>query len=299
MEAGNRGQRREDGGMTMDSAAISARECFEVSVEGKVAHIRLSHPERMNAMTVAFWREIPEIARELDARGDVRAAVISSTGKHFTAGMDLSVFQGSSLGTDSVQAREKFRAKLVELQQSFSALADARFPVVAAVQGGCIGGGVDLVTACCLRYATREAYFVIQEINIGMMADVGTFNRMPKQLPEAVVRELGYTGDRLTAERAERLGFVNALFDTHEALIEGALAVARKIASKAPVAVAATKQMISFTRDHGVAESFGYLNALQPGIFSMDDIKRSIVAGKSGKPAEYEDLPPRSAAKPG
>jgi enoyl-CoA hydratase len=275
------------------------RECFEVSVEGKVAHIRLSHPERMNAMTVAFWREIPEIARELDARGDVRAAVISSTGKHFTAGMDLSVFQGSSLGTDTVQAREKFREKLVELQQSFSALADARFPVIAAVQGGCIGGGVDLVTACCLRYATREAYFVIQEINIGMMADVGTFNRMPKQLPEAVVRELGYTGDKLGAERAERLGFVNALFDTHEALVEGALAVARKIASKAPVAVAATKQMISFTRDHGVAESFGYLNALQPGIFSMDDIKRSIVAGKSGKPAEYDDLPPRSAPKPG
>ncbi len=276
------------------------RECFEVSVEGKVAHIRLSHPERMNAMTLAFWREMPEIARELDARGDVRAAVISSTGKHFTAGMDLSVFQGSdSLGTDSVAAREKFREKLVELQQTFSALTEARFPVIAAVQGGCIGGGVDLVTACCLRYATRDAYFVIQEINIGMMADVGTFNRMPKQLPEAVVRELGYTGDKLGAERAERLGFVNGLFDTHEALVEGALAVARKIASKAPVAVAATKEMISFTRDHGVAQSFGFLNALQPGIFSVEDIKRSLVAGKSGKPAEYEDLPPKSAPKPG
>ena len=281
-------------------SAPMGRECFEVSVDGKVAHIRLSHPERMNAMTLAFWREMPEIARELDARGDVRAAVISSTGKHFTAGMDLSVFQGSdSLGTDSVAAREKFREKLVELQQTFSALTEARFPVIAAVQGGCIGGGVDLVTACCLRYATRDAWFVIQEINIGMMADVGTFNRMPKQLPEAVVRELGYTGDKLGAERAERLGFVNGLFDTHETLVEGALAVAKKIATKAPVAVAATKEMISFTRDHGVAQSFGFLNALQPGIFSVEDIKRSLVAGKSGKPAEYEDLPPKSASKPG
>jgi len=275
---------------------MTGRECFEVSVEGKVAHIRLSRPERLNVMTLAFWREIPEIARELDARGDVRAAVISSTGKHFTAGMDLSVFQGGeTLDTNSVASRGRFRQKLVELQQSFSALADARFPVIAAVQGGCIGGGVDLATACCLRYATTDAYFVIQEINIGMMADVGTFNRMPKQLPEAVVRELGYTGDKLGAERAERLGFVNGLFDTHAALVEGALAVAKRIASKAPVAVSATKQMISYTRDHSVAESFDYMNVLQPGIFSADDIQRAVGAAKTGKGAEFEDLPPKQA----
>ncbi len=270
-------------------------ECFEVAVEGKVAHVRLSRPERLNAMTLAFWSEVPAIFHELDARGDVRAVVVSSTGKHFTAGMDLSVFQGNqSLDTASVAGRERFRQKLVELQQSFSAIADARFPVVAAVQGGCIGGGVDLVTACCMRYATRDAYFVIQEINIGMMADVGTFNRMPKQLPEAVVRELGYTGDRLPAERAEQLGFVNGLFDTHEALVEGALAVARKIASKAPVAVAATKQMISYTRDHGVGRSFEFLNALQPGIFSVEDIQRAVAAGKSGAAAQFADLPAKS-----
>ncbi|MBI3371441.1 MAG: enoyl-CoA hydratase/isomerase family protein [Betaproteobacteria bacterium] len=175
------------------------------------------------------------------------------------------------------------------------ALADARFPVIAAVQGGCIGGGVDLVTACCLRYSTRDAYFVIQEINIGMMSDVGTFNRLPKQIPEAVVRELGYTGEKLLAERAERLGFVNGLYDTHEALVAGALETARKIASKAPLAVAATKRMISYSRDHSVAESFAYLNALQPGIFSVDDIRRTLASAKSGKPAEFEDLPPAAA----
>src|SRR5512147_2622720 len=181
-------------------------ECFEVSIERGVAHLRLSRPERRNAMTLAFWRELPLAARALDARGDVRALVISSSGPHFTAGMDLAVFQGAEVpGTDTVEARARFRAKLEELQASFSALSQARFPVIAAVQGGCIGGGVDLVTACCLRYASREAYFVIQEINLGMMADVGTFNRLPKQLPDAVVRELGYTGERLGAERAQRL----------------------------------------------------------------------------------------------
>jgi enoyl-CoA hydratase len=249
-------------------------ECFELTQDAGVAHLRLNRPERRNAMTVAFWRELPEIVRALD----VRALVLSSTGPHFTAGMDLSVFAQSTLGTATVAERKAFRAKLEELQQTFHALAEAPFPVIAAVQGGCIGGGVDMVTACCLRYATRDAFFVIQEINLGMMADVGTFNRLPKQIPEAVVRELGYTGDRLSAERAERLGFVNGLFDTPEQLVAGALEVARRIAAKAPVAVQATKKMISFTRDHPVAASFEYLNALQPAIFDLEEIQRAAKA---------------------
>ena len=247
-------------------------ECFELSGDTGVAHLKLSRPERRNAMTAAFWKELPQIVKGLQAR----VLVLSSTGPHFCAGLNVSMFSSAALTTESVTARRQFREKLEELQASLSSLAEAPFPVIAAVQGGCIGGGVDLVTACCLRYATRDAYFVIQEINLGMMADVGTFNRMPKQLPEAVVRELGYTGDRLTAERAERLGFVNGLFDTHEQLVAGALEVARRIASKAPVAIAATKQMISYTRDHSVAESFAYLNALQPAIFDIEEIKRSL-----------------------
>ena len=247
-------------------------ECFELTSAGGVAHLKMNRPERRNAMTAAFWKELPEIVRGLETR----VLVLSSTGPHFCAGLDVSMFSSGGLTTESVEARKLFRQKLEELQASLSSLADARFPVIAAVQGGCIGGGVDMATACCLRYATRDAYFVIQEINLGMMADVGTFNRMPKQLPEAVVRELGYTGGRLPAERAERLGFVNGLFDTHEQLVAGALEVAARIASKAPAAVAATKQMISYTRDHPVAESFAYLNALQPAIFDIEEIKRAL-----------------------
>ena len=249
-----------------------AYECFELTNEGGVAHLRLSRPERRNAMTAAFWQELPVIVRGLDAK----AMVLSSTGPHFCAGLDVSMFSSDSLGTEGVEGRKQFRRKLEELQASLSSLAEAPFPVIAAVQGGCIGGGVDMATACCLRYATRDAWFVIQEINLGMMADVGTFNRMPKQLPEAVVRELGYTGDKLGAERAERLGFVNGLFDTHEQLVAGTLEVAKRIAAKAPVAIAATKRMISYTRDHSVAESFDYLNALQPAIFDIEEIKRAL-----------------------
>jgi len=251
-------------------------ECFELSSDAGVAHLKMSRPERRNAMSAAFWKELPEIVRGLDTEGKTRALVLSSTGLHFCAGLDISMFGSGALTTESVEARRKFREKLEELQDSLSSLAEAPFPVIAAVQGGCIGGGVDMVTACCLRYATRDAFFVIQEINLGMMADVGTFNRMPKQLPEAVVRELGYTGDRLLAERAERLGFVNGLFDTHEQLLASVLEVARRIASKAPVAVAATKKMVSYTRDHSVAQSFEYLNALQPSIFDIEEIKRAL-----------------------
>ena len=264
--------------------------CFDLSMHGAVAHVRLNHPERHNAMTADFWAEIPRLFQQLDEAGGTRAVVLSSLGKHFSAGMDLGVFANAgTLGTVDVRARAQFRHQLKKLQQSFNAIADARFPVIAAIQGGCIGGAVDLATACCLRYATRDAWFCIQEINIGMMADVGTLNRMPKQIPEAVVRELAYTGDRLGAER---LGFVNGLFDDPAATVAGALAVAHKIAARAPVAVAATKELISYTRDHSVAESFTYMNALQPGVFDPEDIARAVAGQKAGAPAVFADLPP-------
>ena len=268
-------------------------QCFDVTLDGGVAHVRMNHPERHNSMVPAFWSELPRLVRGLDEAGGTRVMVLSSVGRHFSAGMDLAVFESAgTLGTANVTAREQFRQQLKRLQASFSAIAEARFPVIAAIQGACIGGGVDLTTACCLRYCTREAYFCIQEINIGMMADVGTLNRMPRQIPEAVMRELAYTGDRLGAERAERLGFVNGLFDDHAALLAGVLAVAHKIAAKAPMAIAATKEMIDFARDHSVAESFAYLNALQPGVFDPQDIALAVAAQKNGQAAQFADLAP-------
>ncbi len=270
-------------------------ECFEVSRDAGVAHIVMNRPTAMNAMNLAFWRELPQVFRDLEAAGGTRVAVISSTGKHFTAGMDLSVFADAGLpGTATAMDRERFRMKLVELQLSFTAIADARFPVIAAVHGGCIGGGVDMVSACCLRYATREAFFAIQEINLAMMADLGTLQRMPKAMPEAIVRELAYTGDRLPAERAERIGWVNGVFDTQVQLLEGAMAVARRIAEKHPLSVAASKEMISYARDHSVADAYAYLNARQPGLFDVEQVRAAALA-RGAKAAEFEDLPPKAA----
>jgi enoyl-CoA hydratase len=266
---------------------------FKVHTISGVSVIEMNRPEALNAMNVAFWVELPEIIKSLDAAGKTRVAILQGAGRLFSAGMDVSMFsKESALTTESVLERERFRLQLVALQRSFEAIAQARFPVIAAIHGACIGGAVDLVTSCCLRYATQDAYFCIEEINIGMMADVGTLQRMPKQLPDAIVRELAYTGDRLFAERAERLGFVNGLFADKAALDAGVMAVALKIASKAPIAIAATKQMVSYARDHSVAESFAMLNALQPSVFSAADIQAAMVARGQKQVAKFADLAP-------
>jgi enoyl-CoA hydratase len=268
-------------------------EFFSVQTSGGVSVIEMNRPQALNAMNVAFWVELPEIIKSLDAAGKTRVAVLQGAGRMFSAGMDVSMFsKESALTTESVLERERFRLQLVALQRSFEAIAQARFPVIAAIHGACIGGAVDLVTACCLRYATKDAFFCIEEINIGMMADVGTLQRMPKQLPDAIVRELAYTGDRLSAERAERLGFVNGLFEDKPALLAGVMLIARKIATKAPVAIAATKQMVSYARDHSVAESFTMLNALQPSVFSAADIQAAMIARSKKQAAEFADLAP-------
>jgi enoyl-CoA hydratase len=266
---------------------------FNVATNNGVSIIEMNRPEALNAMNIAFWVELPKIIKTLDATGKTRVAVLHGAGRLFCAGMDVAMFsKDSALTTDSIEERERFKLQLVALQRSFEAIAQARFPVIAAIHGACIGGAVDLVTACCLRYATKDAYFCIEEINIGMMADVGTLQRIPKQLPDAVVRELAYTGDRLMADRAERLGFVNALFDDKDALMAGVMAVAQKIASKAPVAIAATKQMVSYARDHSVAESFAMLNALQPSVFSANDIQAAMKARQLKQQANFADLAP-------
>ncbi|MEM7274799.1 MAG: enoyl-CoA hydratase-related protein, partial [Actinomycetota bacterium] len=176
-------------------------ECFDVEIEDKVAHVRMNRPERSNSMIPAFWRELPAITDELSRSGSVRAMVLSGEGKHFCSGMDLEVFAtddgvGADAGRGSEyrsRRNERFRSTAIKLQDTFSALERARMPVLAAVQGACVGGGIDMISACDMRYATEDAFFSIQEINIGMTADVGTLQRMPKLVPEGLVRELAPT----------------------------------------------------------------------------------------------------------
>jgi enoyl-CoA hydratase len=271
--------------------------CFEIELKDKVAHLRLSRPEQLNTMNRAFWRELPAAVRQLDAEGSARVIVISSTGKHFTAGMDLSVFQGEGvapLPTQEVgRLREAMRRSVLELQDSMSALEQARMPVIAAIQGGCIGGGVDMVCAADMRYCTEDAFFCIAEINIGMAADVGTLQRLPHLIPEGVARELAYTGRRLGAARALALGLVNEVFPNHDALVAGVMVIAKEIAARSPLAVHGSKEMLNYARDHNVPDSLNYMAAWQSGMFQPADMFESFAAKAQKREPVFEDLAPK------
>ena len=271
--------------------------CFDVLVADKVAHVRLNRPDALNTMVPAFWAELPGLIGELSDSGEVRAIVISSTGKHFSAGMDLSVFTSSGLSMDGEPGRRNatFMLLVKRLQQSFTALEQARVPVLVAIQGGCIGGAVDMVCAADMRYATADAYFQVQETNIGMTADVGTLQRLPKLIPDGVARELVYTGRRMSAARAAEVGLVNEVFEDHDALVAGVLEIAAEIATKSPLTLWGAKEALVYARDHGVPDALHQISLWQTGAFQPADMMESFGAKAQKRPANYEDLPPAPA----
>jgi enoyl-CoA hydratase len=269
-------------------------ESLEYEVTEKVAHITLSRPEALNSLTPAFWSELPQLIRELDNSGEVRAAVLASTGKHFSAGMDLAVFQAmpDQSELEAGRARAALMRNVVRLQEALSCLEDVRFPVLAAVQGGCIGGGVDIISACDMRYCTADAFYCIQEINLGIVADLGTFPRLSHLIPHGLVRELAYTGRRLDAEEALRAGFVNKVYDDHETLLDGVRQIALEIASKSPLAVWGSKEVLNYGRDHTVADSLRHMAVWQSGMLQDTDLKAAMTAQQRKQQAQFEDLLP-------
>ena len=270
---------------------------FEVEIADKVAHVRLSRPDELNTMTPAFWIELPDIVTSISDDASARVVVISSTGKHFSAGMDLSVFAGG--GPDAaaagelgrVRARTRSHAQL--LQWSFTALEKARVPVLAAVQGGVIGGAVDLVTACDLRYATADAFFCVQEINIGMTADVGTLQRLGSIVGEGFAREMAYTGRRIPAARAYEVGLVQQVYPDQDALLTSVLETAREIASKSPLAIWGSKVALNYARDHCVDEALDQIATWQSGMFMPDDMMEAFAARADKRDAVFPELLPQ------
>ena len=265
--------------------------CFSLSTENHIAHLVLTQGATFNTMGPTFWRELDEVLTALHKDADARVLVLSSTGKHFSAGMALETFAGAiTMDDQTPQGRAAIFDLLTDMQATFTKLETLRIPVIAAIQGGCIGGAVDMVTACCLRYATADAFFCIQEINIGMVADVGTLQRLPKLIPLAVVKELAYTGRRLNAQKALAYGLVNEVFDTPEAMLSAAMQCASEIAAKPPVAIWGTKQVVHYARDHSVDESLKQMGWLQGAIWSNKNVMEAVVALKSKRSAEFAPL---------
>ncbi len=271
---------------------MNAPTCFSLNwIDSHIAHLVLSRPEAMNTMHPTFWRELDEVVTHLHREGTARALVISSTGKHFSAGMALETFAGAiQMDDQSPEGRAAIFDLLTDMQATFTKIENLRCPVIFAIQGGCIGGAVDMVTTGCIRYATADAFFCIQEINIGMVADVGTLQRLPKLVPFAVVKELAYTGRRLGAAKAEQYGLVNAVFDTPEAMLAAALQCAKDIASKPPIAIWGTKQAVTYARDHSVEDSLRQMGWLQGAIWSNAHVRESIAAMKDKRAGDFTPL---------
>ena len=266
--------------------------CFSLNIEHDVAHLVLNQPDAFNTMGPTFWRELDEVLTKLHKEAPARALLISSTGKHFSAGMALETFSGAiQVDDQSPQGRAALFDMLTDMQATFTKLETLRMPVIAAIQGGCIGGAVDMVSACCLRYATADAFFCSQEINIGMVADVGTLQRLPKLIPLALVKELAYTGRRMAAAKALACGLVNEVFETPEAMLAGALQCAREIAAKPPVAIWGTKQALHYARDHSVDDALKQMGWLQGVVWSNQQVLEAVMALKSKRAGKFAALP--------
>ena len=276
-----------------DASAAPDFQSFAVETDGAIARLRLNRPDKRNTMTPAFWRELPEAVMALSDAGETRVLILEAEGPVFSAGMDISVFTDpAALKTDTASAREAFMTAATALQEAFTAFERARFPVIASVQGPCVGGAVDMITACDLRYGTGEAWLRIEETNIAMFADVGTLQRLPKLIPEGVARELAYTGETLSPDRAEKLGLYNAVLETPEALKAHVDAVAAKIASKAPLTISGTKRSFLYARDHTVADSLEHAMALQASYWSPEDIMEAMGARAEKREGNFQPLSP-------
>jgi enoyl-CoA hydratase len=275
-----------------------AYQCFDVTITDRIAHIVLNRPEKRNNMIRAFWEELPQIIDDIDANARARVIVISSTGPHFTSGIDTGMFSDNSItpGEDAartarLQHGARFYDSVQRLQRTFTALEQCRIPVLAAIQGGCIGGGVDLITACDMRYASEDAFITVYEINIGMTADVGTFPRLVKLIPEGIVRELAYTGRRMPAREAQACGLVNRVFADQATMLTEVMAIAREIAARAPLAVYGCKRMINYARDHSTADGLDYIGIWNASMLQGEEIQEAISANRDRRAGEFVELP--------
>jgi enoyl-CoA hydratase len=267
-------------------------ETLGVGLVDGVATVELNRPEAANAMSERMWQELRSAFRWVDETPGARVAVISGRGKHFTSGIDLAMLAGVKSRIEDPcdgRARETLRRLILDLQDVLTSIERCRKPVIAAVQGACIGGGLDLITCCDMRYASAEAYFCIKEIDVGMTADVGTLQRLPKLVPDGIARELAYTGRRFDATEAKQIGLVNAVYDSAETLRAGAASVARTIAGKSPLSVRGIKEMAIYSRDHTVADGLNYVATWNAAMFMSKDLVEATTAAIEKRAPKFMD----------
>ena len=265
---------------------------LEVSLDAGVATIALNRPDKANAMSEPMWYEIEQAMEWLDGTPEARVGVLVGRGKYFTSGIDLSFLMGiGPMIEDDCDGRrrEKLRRLILRLQDTLTSIERCRKPVLAAVHGACIGGGMDLITACDMRYCSANAWFSVKEIDVGMTADVGTLQRLPRLIGEGMARELAYTGRQLDAAEARQVGLVNRCFETPEALQAGVMEIARSIAAKSPLAIRGCKEMITYGRDHTVADGLNYIATWNAAMLMSKDLFEAGTANMHKRDPLFKD----------
>lgn len=271
-----------DGATEGDRLEAPSFETLELTFEHAVATVTLNRPDRANSMNEQMWVDLDTCFRWLDDATFVRVVILAGNGKHFCSGIDLSMLGGLKGEGEPARNVERLRRRILELQGNLTAIEQCRKPVLAAIHSTCLGGGIDMVTCCDMRYCTADAYFAIKEIDVGIVADVGTLQRLPYLVGDGLVRELAYTGRQVGAVEAERIGLINRVFENREALLAGVSELARTIAAKSPLAIRGTKASLLYGRDRTVADALDYAATWNSGMLSFADVQTAIANAKGG-----------------
>jgi 2,4-dienoyl-CoA reductase (NADPH2) len=262
-----------------------------VSLADGVANVVLNRPDKSNAMNRQMWDDIRDVFRKLNEMPEARVAVLSGAGRHFNAGIDLAMLsQITDTANDrAAHQREELRRIILDLQDVITGLETCRKPVLAAIHGACIGAGVDLTCAADMRYCSADANFVVKEIDLGFVADVGTLQRLPKLIGDAMARELAYTGRPFSGAEAKAIGFANCCYGSRDDMMAGVAEIARSIAAKSPLAIRGTKEMLIYTRDHSVAESLNYMAIWNAALLQSDDLSEAFAAFMAKRNPKFRD----------
>src|SRR6202790_3494363 len=266
-------------------------ESVTIETKDQVAQVTLIGPGKGNAMGPAFWSEMPEVFAGLDADPDVRAIVITGSGRNFSYGLDLPAMGGTlaQVLADGALARPRaeFHAEVLRMQKAINAVADCRTPTIASVHGWCIGGGIDLISAVDIRYASADAKFSVREVKLAIVADMGSLARLPLILSDGHLRELALTGEDIDAARAEKIGLVNDVYDDAEATLAAAHATAAEIAANPPLAVHGIKDVLDQQRIAAVSESLRYVAAWNAAFLPSNDLTEGISATFAKRPPQF------------
>lgn len=263
-----------------------------VEQKGAVTWAYLNRPEKANALNEALWFELESLANWVDQTPSTRVLVLAGRGKYFCSGIDFGMIQSLSStfhGLAKGNRQEWLYQKIRTLQHAFSAFERCSKPVLAAIHGACIGGGIDLITACDMRYATTKATFCVKEIDLAIVADVGTVQRLPSLVGEGIARELSYTARTVQAQEAKDIGLINGIQPTIEELYDHVRTIAQSIASKSPLAIRNTKRVFIHSRDHSVDEGLDYVARVNAGILFSQDAHESMTAMMQKRPPNYQD----------